>query len=326
MSLLARIFGTSPGGEGAAEADPLIDRLVAATDRRLAYVKGYRERLRAPVLAARERMREAVARIPGPTEVGTKAWSADTTVRALFARAEDAAAAFSRDEGVRAFFGAHPGSDCFGMLALEQRERRVLTSVLQGESVQAEVARTTVSFTEPQILAPGAGEAAVREELVGRALEYLALRALQAVGAMRAERHELEKERALLQAELKLARKRGAGFGGMAAEGTPAAEIERDLESTVRELEAAASRQLLPSLIEEMARVLGEPRKYLTIEPCTLALDAMNFAVEPSAATTTPRVAILKLVERPPYAVLVARFPHGELRADNRLAEAEKFL
>ncbi len=325
MSLLQRIFGHSESHDGTAQADPIIDRLVAATDKRLSYVKGYRDMLRAPVLAAYGRMREAVARIPGPTEVSAKAWSDDTTVRALFAKGSDVAPAFSVDAGVRAFFDAHPASDCIAMLGLEQRERRVLTSALQGESVQAEVARTTINFANPQILAPGTDEVAVRAELVGRALEYLALRALERVGSQRAERHELEKERALLQAQLKLANRRGVGFGKLGT-GAAAADLERDLERTVQELEQAASRQLLPSLLEELLAVLADPDPLLAIEPCTLALDSMNFATEPGPGAVTPRVAILRLVDRGPHAVLLARFPRAELRADNRLAEAEKLL
>jgi hypothetical protein len=39
-----------------------------------------------------------------------------------------------------------------------------------------------------------------------------------------------------------------------------------------------------------------------------------------------PKVAWLRLVDRGPFAVLLARFPRAELRADNRLAEAERFL
>ena len=59
----------------------------------------------------------------------------------------------------------------------------------------------------------------------------------------------------------------------------------------------------------------------------TLAIDSMNFAVEPSSPQAiVPKLAILTLVNRGPFAVLIARFPRAELRADNRLADAEKFL
>ena len=325
MGFLERIF--KPSGGGSVEGDAVIDRLVAATDRRLSYVKGYREALRAPALAARERMREAVARIPGPFEVGAAAWSRDDTVRALFAKAADVPLAFSNDAGTRAWFDAHPGSDCIAMLGLEVRERRVLTSALQGETVQAEVAHTTVSFTEPQVLAPGGDEPGVRAELAQRALEYLALRGLERVGAMRAEKQELEKERALLQAQLRLAESKGAGFAGLAGGAAPRAKLEHELERTVKDLEAAASRKLLPSLLDAMMHVLDRSDEYLTIVPSTLAIDSMNFAVEPSSPQAiVPKLAILTLVNRGPFAVLIARFPRAELRADNRLADAEKFL
>jgi hypothetical protein len=335
MGAISRIFtGRSARAEAAraaALADPIIDRLVAATSGRLACVKGYRESLRDPVLAARERLAGLVGRIPGPAEVSAAAWSQDETVRALFARGDDAVAAFSADPGVQAYFAAHPASDCMAMLALLQSERRVLATALYGDSVQAEVARTTVSFSEPQVLAPGVDEATVRGELVMRALEYLALRALESVGAMRRERGELATERSLLQAQLALAQRRGRGLGAVAA-GAPEAAVdpafvERELARTVIELEQAASRELLPALLEELLAALARPEEHLTIEPCTLALDSMNFAVAPSPQAVTPGVAILRLARRGPFAVLIARFPHVALRVpENRLAEAAKYL
>ena len=314
MSFLERMLGSDPDSG----ADPVIDRLVAATDKRLALVKGYRQRLREPVLAACERMRAAVARIPGPTVVTARTWSKDDTVRALFAHHDDVDAAFSHDEGAREYFTLHPASDCIALLGLEQREKRVLAAAMAGDMVQTEVARTTVSFAEPVILAPGADEPSVREEL--------ALRALERVGALRAQRHELEKDQALIKAKLKLAQRRGIGFGSLAAKGESRAELEQDLERTVREVEGAASRQLLPALLDELVGVLTAPDELLSISPSTLALDPMNFVVEASPQAVVPKVATLRLWQRTPYAVLLARFPAAELKADNRLAEAEKFL
>ena len=331
MSLLQTLFKSSSERESSARdaaiADPLIDRIVAASDRRLGLVKGCRETLRAPVLAARERLGALIARIPGPTEVSPGAWSRDDTVRALFARADDAAAAFSNDAGTRAFFAAHPAGDCIAMLALERVDRRVLASALQGDSVQAEVARTTVSFTAPQILAPCTEEAATRAELVARAIEYLAMRATHRVGAMRAERHALETERALLQAQLQLARRRGAGFGAMGSTVGSAAAVERDLERVVQALEASASKALLPVLLDAIVDVLAKLEEHLAIEPAALALDAMNFAVpEGTPGAIRPQVAALRLADRPPYAIVIARFPRADLRAERRFDDAAKFL
>ena len=322
MTLLEKLFGTSRKA-WASEADAIIDRIVKATDHRLVYVKGYRESLREPVIAARDRMREAVARIPGPVEASAKGWSHDDTLRALFARGGEVATAFSNDEGVRTFFALHPGSDCMAMLGLEKREKRVLASALQGESVQAEVARTTVSFAEPQILAPSVDEPSVRAELVMRALEYLSMRALERVGALRMQKQELERERALLSAQLRLAAQRGAGFGAIGSTAASRLELEHDLESTVRELEAVASRKLLPALLEEIIHVLADPGEWLAIEPCTFALDAMNFLADASAPqAAVPRIAILTLANRGPFGVVIARFPRSELKAAASFADA----
>jgi hypothetical protein len=327
MGFLQWLFSRTPSRVSGAEADALIDRLVAVTDRRLAFVKGYREAVRPRVAAARDAMREAVARIPGPTEVSAAAWSLDDTVRVLFAHRDDVAPAFSRDEGVRAFCGTHANADCFALLGLEQHTRRVLAPMLHGDQLHAEVARTTVSFGAPRILDPRPDAPAVRERLAVRALEYLALRALEQVGAEQEKRAQLERERSLLQARLRLATRQSAGFTGFLASNEERAQIEGDLERTVRELEDAAPRTLLPALLEALLATLERPGDHLTIEPCAIALDAMNFVTEPSPTSLSPAVAILSLARREPYAVLIARFPRGELLpAGDRLGEASKYL
>ena len=333
MKVLDRLFGggarTASRDDGAL-ADPLIDRIVAVTDKRLALLKGYRERLREPVASAFRALHPLILQIPGPVDVSPDNWARDDTLRALFAHRDDTTVAFSENGDVRDFFALHPASDCFGMLGLLEVDRRVLAPALQGDMVQTEVARTTVSFTEPQVLVPGADEAGVREQLVKRAIEYLAMRALTRVGALRTQKRELEQERALLQADLQLARRRGAGFAAMdkgnAAGTADVAALEHELEAKVRELEKASSQQLLPALLDELARVLGQPGEHLTLVPCALTLDSMNFAVPASPQAITPRVSMLKLADRGPFAVLVARFPRAALRTENRLADAAKFL
>jgi hypothetical protein len=334
MSLRSLFRSRAAGRETAARetrvADPIIDRLVAATDRRLAQVDGFRGKLRTPVLEARERLGAMIGAIPGPFEVSAQSWSAIPGLKPLFARAEDAPASWSNDAGVQRYFERHPQSDCLAMLGLLQTERRVLSSVQQGD-IQVEVARTTVSYSQPQVLAPAGDEAAARNELALRALEYLAMRAMEEVGAIRAHKRELERERALLHAQLELARRRGRGLGGMATpaalDGPDARELERELTRTVGELEQLASRNLLPALLEALLAALSAPERHLGIEPCAVALDPMNFAVARSPESVTPCAAMLKLAGRGPFAVLIARFPRAALRPpENRLAEAARYL
>jgi len=332
MTFLQGLFRPAAEREASARdaaiADPLIDRMVAASDKRLALMKALRASLREPVMEARARLEAMIGRIPGAFEVSPRSWGHDDTIRVLFARAEDAAGAFSNDANAREYFDLHPSSDCVGLLALRHVERRVLASMLVGDAVQADVARTTVSFTEPQVLAPAIDEATARTELLGRAFEYLAGRGMVRVISMRQERHALEKERALLQAQLQLARRRGAGFGRLGEAPVQGVEaLQRDLDRVVEELEASASQALLPVLLDAIAQVLSRLEEHIVIEPATLALDAMNFSVDPLAAgAIRPQFATLRLAERGPYAALIARFPRAELRADTRFEDAAKYL
>jgi hypothetical protein len=72
--------------------------------------------------------------------------------------------------------------------------------------------------------------------------------------------------------------------------------------------------------------VLAHYTGHLVIEPCELSLDAMNFIVPLADAAVRPRVALLRLAERGPFAVVLARFPCAELRATPRFEDAAKFL
>ncbi len=68
---------------------------------------------------------------------------------------------------------------------------------------------------------------------------------------------------------------------------------------------------------------MGKPEEWLTIEPCTLALDAMNFRVDAAApGAITPRIAMLTLANRGPFGVVIARFPRSELKAAASFADA----
>jgi hypothetical protein len=134
-----------------------------------------------------------------------------------------------------------------------------------------------------------------------------------------------------MRAQLQLAQRRGAGFGGVAAPVAHGVEdartVERDLAHRVGELEQVASKNLLPLLIEEILAAFARPEEHLSIEPCTAWLDAMNFVVPESAQAVRPSVAVLTLAGRGPVAVRVARFPRAQLVVpEDRLAEAARYL
>jgi hypothetical protein len=335
MGLLDWVFGGEPQRRVAPRDDAvaieIVDRIVAATDKRLRSVSGYQKKLRDPALATLAHLRGIADGIPGPIDVNARAWTDNPEIRALFAKPQDVAAAFSRDAGVRACFASSTEPACLGILGLARIERQVFAPAQHGESVQHEVARTTVSFGDTRILAPATDPMAVRVELGKRAIDYLGLRALAQMTADEQTRKDLEQERALLKVRLQLAEQGRAGLAGITA--TAAAPVDRaalagKLAENERALAAHAATGLMARFLDILRDVLTNPGVHLRLEACTVPLDAMNYRVaDEASAAVVLKLRELVLPERPPYAVMVARFPRAELLpVEDAMAQAERYL
>jgi hypothetical protein len=336
MGLLDWVFGDAKSRKVPPKDDALaraiIDRVIGATDKRLAAVSGYRKTLRDPALATLEHVRRIAREIPGPLEVSTHAWSVDPMIRALFAKATDVPAVFSHNAEVRECFARSMVSECLAMLSLKHVERQVFAPAQEGDATRDEVARTTVSFGSPRVFAVGTRQTAVRVEIAKRCVDYLALRALARMTADQEHRKELEQERALLKVRLQLAEQARAGLTVIAAS-APAMPMHRaalavELEANAKALEAFAPTGLMSRFLNILGEVLADPGAHLRLEPCTVPLDTMNFRVPNDAsAAVVLRLQEIWLPDRPPLAAMVARFPRAELLPiEDALAQAERFL
>jgi hypothetical protein len=336
MGLLDWVFGAAkqrkvpPKDDALARA--IIDRVVAATDKRLKALSGYQKTLRDPALATLEHVRRIARDIPGPVEVSTHAWTVNPMIRALFAKASDVPPVFSHNAEVRECFARSMASNCLAMLSLKHVERQVFAPTQEGGAPRNEVARTTVSFGSPRVFAVGTRQTAVRVEIAKRCVDYLALRALARMTADQEHRKELEQERALLKVRLQLAEQGRAGLTDIAAS-APAKPMDRaaltaELGANAKALEAFAPTGLMSRFLDILVEVLADPSAHLRLEACTVPLDTMNFRVpDDGTAAVVLKLQELRLPDRPPLAAMVARFPRAELLAvEDALAQAERFL
>ena len=336
MGLLDWVFGGDKERKVPPRDDALakeiVDRVVAATDKRLRSIGGYEKTLREPALTTLAYLRGIADGIPGPVDVNTRAWTDNPQIRALFAKPQDVAATFSRDAGVRNCLARSTDPECLAFLALARKERQVFAPAQKGDMIQHEVAQTTVSFGDARILAPATDPISVRVELGKRAIDFLALRALAQMTAHAQERKDLEQERALLKVRLQLAEQGHMGFTDLTAATAVATPSRTALAAKLAENEAAlatlASTGLMTRFLDIVRDVLVNPQAHLRLEPRTIALDAMNYRVaDEAAATVVLQLREMMLPERPPFAVMLARFPRAELLpAEDALAQAEKYL
>ena len=152
------------------------------------------------------------------------------------------------------------------------------------------------------------------------------------------QKRELEQERALLRMRLQLAERsqRGLATGfsdapETAAPATDRAGIERELRANEQALSKLASTELMTRFLDILRATLAEPAAHIRVETCAIAVDDMNFLVTDAERAAGAEPIELPLQElwlgaRGPFAALVARFPRDELRPDDAIANAERYL
>jgi hypothetical protein len=303
------------------EVGAALDLLIERIDPRLALVGGCRRTLGRPTERALRFARELVARLPAPIPLRAEDWSSEPRLRAFFAAARDIGGILARGTGVRAFFDGTSADEAYAILGMTRRETRVLTQALQGEVVQRDVPRTSVSFGDHRVSSPCATAAALRADLERRALEFVAERAAARLAALDGERKEREQERDVLKARMRLAGRAGHGLASADAEALAAslAKCEARLAELAGDLGARA---------KIVAETLAAPEQELRLAVHTLRLDQMNFVADAADGACAEVTFVEATSSAELSRVLVpVKIHRAELApARDALADAEKYL
>jgi hypothetical protein len=303
------------------EVGAALDYLIERIDPRLTLVGGCRRTLGRPVQRALEFARSLVVQLPAPIALRAQSWSSEPRLRAFFARPGDIGEVLAHGPGVREYFDA--GRDeGFAVLRMTRKQARVLAQALQGEMIQREVPRTSVSFTEHHVSPPCATAEALARDLERRALEFIAERVAGRLGARDADRKALEQERDVLKARMRLAGRGGHGLEP-AADGQALAASLKKCEARLTELAGG-----LNDRVSMVAATLAAPEKELQLAVHTLRLDQMNFVVDEGEAVCAEVTFVEATAseERSRVLVPVQVFRSELAPARDALADGDKLL
>lgn len=336
LDWLFRRSGRAVSAQDRQRIDEAVERVVEITNPRLRFARRYRARLAPAVETALAYARKVVAAVPAAREASAAAWASDPNIHVFFATADDLVRAFSRSTDLRAHFDRDPAAqEAHAVLGMEMIERRILGMAMQGETVQRDVAQTTVSFGDHKARICGRSEAELRTEIERRMLDQLALEGLARAAADQSQRAALEQERALLKVRFKLLERQGAGMraalGGEAVGQSELARLQSQLEENSQGLRSLGEgSQLLESELERLREVLADPGQYFYVTSKRLRLDGMNVVLEDNAQGGTE---FEFLVARVPgdtpqmRAFALVRFPRAGLLPAGRLGdEAARLL
>lgn len=261
------------------------EKAITLTNPRLLVLPACHGRLLPSVRHTLAFLSEIVRALPAVRPLSAAGWSSDTALRAFFVAPSDIPGVLGRSENLRTLFAKYPELDeaCL-VLGMAVSEQRGLGISLQGEIVQRDVVQTSISFSDHRAHLCSRDESRLRRLVGSQAYEYLLAQALSEIGEERVERQELEANRALLRARLRLLRQQGPGLGSMfgaaAPDNSECATLEAELVENERQLAAiGSSESALEAELDCVIQVLANPQRYLRVEQRELRLNSMNVIV-----------------------------------------------
>jgi hypothetical protein len=203
---------------------------------------------------------------------------------------------------------------------------------------RSDVAQTTLGFDDHQLRICGSTMSAVRDEIVGRLIDQMALEALAMIAQEGAQRDMLERERALLATRLKILQRQGTGMQSVAGGDTGCSVGERarlgvlmaENDHKLRGLgllSDAFDRQL-----ECFCEVFAQPSKRVHVRTKHVRLNRMNILVARDAPDDEAHTLEMKLVlvpGNPPRerAIAMVRVARADMpQPVNALEQAERLL
>lgn len=281
LRLLQSIFGSDkPGSYPESLVKEAIERAVDGTDPWLRAVSGYKKKLRPAVIRAIDHVIALVDELPPPMPISLARYTDDLRLKGFFISANHMKKVLAEDRVLAEFMkeGKGGSSEIVALMAMEKQERMIFGAALSGDVVIKDVPQVTVSFDAHRFIDPSGAEAETRRLLKRRAFDHLLSLALKRVAAVKGEREDLERRRALLQSKLNLLQRGGWGFDETDPVEKPgSAAVEERLQEIEGQMqELGGDDRMLEAYLGIVTDVLGRPEEQLWAKNETIYVDRMG--------------------------------------------------
>lgn len=297
MGILDRLLRARPKAAPVTpQIQALIERLLVLSPS-LKLADGFRERVTPALSCSLDYVSRLVSELPPARVASASTWLDDPYIHAFFAGAHEVAHILSRSPELHTWFENHPlARETYAVLSMAMTERRAFGVEQVGDAVHADVAHTTLSFDDHQVRVCGETELNLREQIVQRVVEQIALEGLAHISADESRRDALEQERALLKTRLQLLTRHGAGTHEMLGEralsnASERIELEAAIKANEQALEALGLRtDALEHELNVICDVLEHPGRHTNVEMKHVRLNAMNVVIDAGATPVAAEI------------------------------------
>ncbi len=276
------------------DPDDAIDRVIDGIDSRLRLVPGYRAQLLPAVQRSLDYISTLVDQVPGPLDMSRKNFVSNPEVRAYFATPDSLQSVFSCGSEVRTFFSEHQNAThCYALLCADKQVKQHVGSAMVNNKVQRDVMQQSISFYDHKLMSPASNEAGVRQGIKECIFDGLITYTLQQIAAIKNERRELQNQRRILHAQLRVRQNQGGGLSALLMQAqqqqdqtTP--QIARQLSEAEHRLEAMLEKKdVLRFYLNEIVSLLDCPEAFITLQVACLKLNDMGVLMQPDATSAS---------------------------------------
>ena len=254
------------------ETEALIETLVVPAMPKIRAVSGYKRKLRDAVSISLAYARQLVDSLGEPVTIEPRLASRDPLVGAFFS---------SSEEANRVLAGAPAITDCFFLLVMVRRERKIVGSVREGEMIQRGVVQLSETFTDHEILAASSSLEETRRDLRRLIILDLSRKAAEDITEAHEARAELRTQKDNLKAELRTLELDSAISDRRAEAERAMASIRRELSRVEQDLTGVSPRlDSLDDYLEHVRHILANPQNSLSIEHISMRLNDFGIKVD----------------------------------------------
>lgn len=261
-----------------------IELTIKGTDPRLSQVNGYKKKLQKSVKVALQYIDNIVEEMHPPIEIGRRQYASDPQVHAYFGSASEIADLIKYDRDIQKYLYRSINKDGFLYLgmAMNMSEKNVLARKLVKGIVKKDVKQTAVNFSEHRFVEPSDNEKELKSKIKERVFMTLIQACLIKLIGIKDQKHELEEQRALLNAKLRNYKKQALGLEPAKLSGNDEDISFEKLNSELAEIEAkikhiSTNIVTLDQYIDVINGVMKNPSNYLKAINSSTRITRMNY-------------------------------------------------
>jgi len=262
-----------------------VELVVDVADSDIRRVGKYQKRLRDSVDSALGYCTTLVDELPGPVHLSRRSYHADPVVKAVFISDDQVIEILKSALNKRSVPSEVKGDEMVAMLSMIRTERTLFGREQQGEMVVADVAKRTVNFIDHRVVALSPDLTATKEKLRNRALEVLAILAMERIMTIRGNIAVLRERKVYLQSMRRILKGRHHTMDMFAHHSHESSKkikkIKQQLVELETELQTALGQHAGPvDSLAILAEILEGAGESLTLQSQSFRVDWMNVLLD----------------------------------------------